>query len=225
MTDADKQASFARAERNCGDEYFETSTKPRRVADAIAAVRALSHQPWVREILLAGHSEGTQVVTGILKELRDVKITTAGLFASMGPVRYFCGYAARGLGDYELFNRTVDRMRMLQRADDDFISEGLPARRWKTFWLASTPIEDVRDSPVPLFVSQGTRDDTTLCSDLFVMEAIRQQPDRPVRYVVVDHGNHVFETPDGRWRVSELFMEFLAWSLNGNRQTQVSVLR
>ena len=225
MTDAEKRAAFARAERNCGNEYFMTSTKPNRVADAIAAIRALSQQPWAREILLAGHSEGTLVVTGILRELGNLKITAAGLFASMGPIRYFCGYASRGQGDYERFNRTVEQMQMLQRADDDFIWDGLPARRWKTFWLGSTPIEDVRDSPVPLFVSQGTRDDTTLCSDLFVLEAIRQQPLRPVRYVVVDQGNHAFETPDGRWRVSELFEEFLDWSLDGNRQTHVSVLR
>jgi hypothetical protein len=50
--------------------------------------------------------------------------------------------------------------------------------RWKTFWLASTPIEDVRDSMVPLFVAQGTRDDTTLSADLFALEAIRHDPNR-----------------------------------------------
>jgi hypothetical protein len=51
------------------------------------------------------------------------------------------------------------------------------------------------------------------------------QPDRPVRDMVVDQGNRAFETPDGRWRIAELFDQFLAWSLNGNRQTEVSVLR
>jgi pimeloyl-ACP methyl ester carboxylesterase len=92
MTDAEKRAAFARAERNCGNEYM-TSTKPSRVGDAIAAVRALSQQPWVRGILVAGHSEGTLVVTGVLRELGNLKITAAGLLASMGPIRYFCGYA------------------------------------------------------------------------------------------------------------------------------------
>jgi hypothetical protein len=40
------------------------------------------------------------------------------------------------------------------------------------FLVDGTPIEDVRDSTVPLFVAQGTRDDTTLPADLFTLEAI-----------------------------------------------------
>ena len=94
-------------------------------------------------------------------------------------------------------------------AGDDFMFEGLPARRWKTFWLDSTPIDDVRDSSVPLFIAQGTRDDTTLPADLFALETIRQQPNRPIRYAVLEQGNHAFETPDGRSHLAELFDDFV----------------
>ena len=114
---------------------------------------------------------------------------------------------------------------MLQSAEDDFMHKGLPARRWKTFWLDSTPMEDVRDSAVPLFVAQGSRDDTTLPADLFALEAIRQQPRRAIRYVVVEQGDHAFETPDGKAHVSELFDDFVRWALDGKRQTSLATIK
>ena len=103
--------------------------------------------------------------------------------------------------------------------------EGLPGRRWRTFWLESTPIEDVRDSHVPLFVGQGSADDSKLPADPFTLEAIRQQPTRPLRYVVLDGGNHAFETPPGRARMAEIFDDFLRWSLDDQRPTGTGVLR
>jgi hypothetical protein len=90
---------------------------------------------------------------------------------------------------------------------------------------AAHQFEDVRDSTVPLFLAQGTGDDTTLCADLFTFEAIRQQPKRPLRYVVVDQANHAFETSGGRWRIAEVFDDFLTWALDSNRETGLTVLK
>lgn len=225
MSDEDKRLAFERAEKECSAEYFQQATKPARVADTVAAIRAMREQAWASGIVLAGYSEGTHVVTGVLRQITDGAVDVAGLFASAGPIPFFGGYVARGPGDRDLFKRIFDRVRMLQRADDDFVYQGLPARRWKTFWLDSTPIEDVRESKVPLFVAQGGGDDTTLPADLFALEAIRQQPGRPIRYVVVDQANHAFETPDGRWRVAALFDDFLSWALDPRRQTSLDVLR
>jgi len=83
----------------------------------------------------------------------------------------------------------------------------------------------VRDSDVPLFVAQGTRDGTVLASDLFAMEALRQQPNRPLRYVVVEGGDHGFEMPDGTSRVVTLFDDFLDWILDSKRLTGTEILR
>lgn len=116
-------------------------------------------------------------------------------------------------------------MRALQRADDASIYDGLPARRWKSFWIESTPLDDVRNSDVPLFVAHGSRDGSLLPSDLFVMESLRQKPDRPVRYVVVQDGDHAFGTSGARSRVKELFDDFLAWALNPQRATGLRVLQ
>jgi dienelactone hydrolase len=204
---------------------LKTKTKQARVDDIVAVIEAVSAEPWAQQILLAGHSEGTHVVTGVVRQGTPAGIAAAGLFASAGPTPFWGGYVSSGAGQREVFQRGFERMRMLQSATDDFMYEGLPARRWRTFWLDTTPLDDIRDSTVPLFIAAGTRDGTILAPDLFVMEAIRQQPNRTVRYVVVDGGDHAFETPDRRSHIRELFDDFLAWALDETRTTGTAVVK
>jgi hypothetical protein len=185
---------------------------------------ALARLPWVTGFILAGHSEGTHVATGILSARSAERVLAAGLFASTGPTQFWSSYIGSGGGSREAFERALSDMRMLQQADDDLMYWGLPARRWKTFALSRTPVDDVRDSVVPLFVAQGTNDGTTLASDLFVLEAVRQQPRRPIRYVVLEGGDHAFETGSGRRHVSAIFDDFLDWALDPRRATGVTVL-
>jgi pimeloyl-ACP methyl ester carboxylesterase len=225
MSQSDKLSAYRRAETEWSAEYMQHVTKEGRVDAVAVTVLELSRQPWVRQVILAGHSEGTHVTTGVLRKLKDPNIAAAGLFASAGPIPFFGGYVAGGAGDRERFRSIFEQIRTLQRADDNVIHEGHPARRWKTFWLDSTPIEDVRDSTVPLFVAQGARDGTTIPADLFTIEAVRQQPARPIRYVVVDQGGHAFDTPDGKSRLMELFDDFVTWALDPNRQTSLGVLK
>jgi surfactin synthase thioesterase subunit len=225
MSQREKEEAFRRAETECSTEFLQNVTKENRVEDTAATVSTLARQPWAREIILLGHSEGTHVATGVLRKLKDTKIAAAGLFASAGPIPFFGGYVARGAGDRERFQSVFEQVRMLQRADDNFMFEGHPARRWKTFWLESTPLDDVRESTVPLFVAQGTRDGTTLPADLFALEAIRQQPHRPIRYVVVPDGGHAFDTPDGKSHLGKLFEDFVHWALDVNRQTSLGIVK
>ena len=219
----DRLKAFERAERDCSPEFMRHVTKTSRVDDVVASLRALGREPWVTSIVLAGHSEGTHVATGVLRGLTQPALAAVGLFASAGPIPFYAGYAARG-PDAARFQQTLDRIRMLQQADDDFLYQGLPARRWKTFWLDGTPIDDVRDSDVPLFVAQGSRDGSTLAADLFVLEATRQRPARALRYVVVDGGDHAFETPAGE-RLGPLFDDFLKWATDAGRRSSVHVLK
>ena len=225
MTQAQKEELFERTGRDCSTEYLKNRVKRVRVEDVVGALEAVASEPWAVGFVLAGHSEGTHVATGVLRFDGTVEIETAGLFASTGPTPFWGSYARRGGDDRTAFQEAFDRIRMLQRADDDFMYQGHPARRWRTYWLDSTPLDDVRESNVPLFVAHGTRDGTILAPDLFVMEAIRQQPDRPLRYVVVDDGDHAFETSDGVWQVDALFDDFLDWTLDSDRATSVTVLK
>jgi pimeloyl-ACP methyl ester carboxylesterase len=224
MTLPQKQAAFRDRERRCSPDYLQSVTKQNRVDDVGAAVVALGQEPWAREILLLGHSEGTHVATGVLRAAK-YPVTAAGLFASAGPTPFFGGYMAHGLSDRERFAATFEQIRWLQRSDDNAIHQGLPVRRFRTFWLESTSIEDVRDSIVPLFIAQGTKDGSTVPADLFTLEAIRQQPNRPIRYVVVENAGHAFDIPDGGSRVTELFDRFVQWATDPQRQTGLDVIQ
>ena len=69
----------------------------------------------------------------------------------------------------------------------------------RTAVLKSRPAEPVLAAaffasagPTPFwsgYVSDGTRDGTILAPDLFVIEAVRQQPTRSLRYVVLENGS------------------------------------
>jgi pimeloyl-ACP methyl ester carboxylesterase len=225
MTHEQQRQAFERAGQDCTPEFYNNAVKPVRVADVLSAIAAVSAQPWARGIILVGHSEGSLVATGVLRRARSGTVSGAALFASAGPVQFWSASVSSSGASRESFQSAFDRMRMLQTAPDDLMYQGLPAARYKTFWLDSTPIDDVRDSDVPLFVAQGTRDGTVMASDLFAMEAVRQQPTRPVRYVVVEGGDHAFGMPDGSSRVVPLFDAFLDWVLDPRRQTGIGVLR
>jgi pimeloyl-ACP methyl ester carboxylesterase len=226
MTQAQKVARFDRAGIDCTTDFYEHATKDARVADALSLTTALAAESWASTFLLVGHSEGSHVATGILKSHPPASITAAALFASAGPTPFWGGaYAASGTDARAEFERSLSRLREIQRAPDSAMFDGLPARRYKTFWIQSTPMDDVKGSDVPLFVAQGSRDGTLLPADLFVMEAVRQNPARPVRYVVLQEGNHAFEQPDGRSRVVELFNDFLQWALDPAPATSTRVVQ
>ena len=223
MKQEEKLKAFELASSRCSQEFFENATKTVRVDDVRAAMTALAGQPWASGFLLAGHSEGTHVATGVLKSRPPEKLLAAAVFASAGPTPFWSGHVSDG-GTRAGFERAFNRVRTLQTADDGQMYEGLPARRWKTFWLQSIPLDDVRESMVPLFVAHGTRDGTILAPDLFVIEAVRQQPKRPLRYVVLENGGHALETASGHSRISEIFNDFLDWALDTNRATGTTVL-
>lgn len=226
MTQEQKVARFERAGVDCTTSFYEHATKDTRVEDVRSLLTALAEQPWVSTFILVGHSEGSHVATGVLKSRPDAPISAAALFASAGPTPFWGGaYAASGPDARAAFDRNLARLREIQSAPDGAMFDGLPARRWKTFWIQSTPMDDVRGSDVPLFVAQGAHDGTLLPADLFVMEAVRQNSNRPVRYVVLQDGNHAFEQPQGRSRVVELLNDFLQWALNPTRTTSTWVIR
>ena len=224
MKQAENLAAFNRASNECSREFMLSSAKQLRVSDVVATIRAIRQQSWVQRVLVAGHSEGTAVSAGVIHEAKPDEIAAAGLFASAGPTHFFELYLEGApSGDPERLRSFVETMKTLQSADDEFLYEGWPARRWKSYALDSTPLQDVAGSDVPLFVAQGAKDGSTLQSDLFVLEAIRQRPNRPLRYVVVAEGDHAFNTPSGP-RLSDLFDDFVQWSLDARRPTGVAKL-
>jgi pimeloyl-ACP methyl ester carboxylesterase len=218
----DEQAKRFREVQNgaCRPEYFKNETLPVRADDAFAAVQALSTESWVKAEFVVGHSEGSHVASAVVQRDRARKVAAVGLFSSAGPTQFFEGTESR-----EAFEQEFNDMRMLQQADGATMYQGHAARRWKTYALDTTALDDVRNSVTPLYVAQGERDHNTHAADLFVLEALRLQPARPLRYVVVHDGDHGFETSDHRDYFSQVFKDFLSWGLNPQRATGVEILK
>jgi hypothetical protein len=89
MSYQQKLEAFRRSERECSRDYFTNITKQARVEDTAATISAVARQPWARQTLLAGHSEGTHVATGVLNTNTTAAIAAGGLFASAGPVPFY----------------------------------------------------------------------------------------------------------------------------------------
>lgn len=221
MTQQAKKEAFSRSDSDCSAEYRMNQTKDARVTDVLTVLNAVAGQPWVQGVLLIGHSEGSHVVTGVIRNAPQM-VNAAALFSSAGPTQFFGFHVDRG-GTRDSLIQTFDSMRMLQGADDDIVYQGEPARRWKSYALDSTPLDDVRDNSVPLYVAHGGQESNLLSADLFALEALRQQPHRPLRYVVVDRANHAFAV-DGRSRILELFDDFVGWAADPRKPTGAQVL-
>jgi hypothetical protein len=82
----------------------------------------------------------------------------------------------------------------------------------------------LRPSIVPLYVAHGEREANIHAADLFVLEALRQQPARPLRYAVVRNGNHAFVGSEGRDRFAQVFDDFVACALDSQHATGVALL-
>ena len=106
---------------------------------------------------------------------------------------------------------------------DDERYDGHPARRWKSYALSSSQLDD---SPQhrSIYVAHGGAEPDILSVEHFVLEALRQQPSRPLRYVVVEAAGHGFETTDGKSNIVAVLRDFFRWSL-GKAETSVHVMR
>jgi pimeloyl-ACP methyl ester carboxylesterase len=214
-------AAFRRVQDgDCSEEYRAAETKDVRVGDAAALIQALSHEPWVQDVLLAGHSEGTRVAAGLIRSSVGALVRAAALLSSSG-----LQGSTMNPADRREFAAAFHRIERLQRAADDERFDGLPARRWKSYTLEATPMDDLRESKTPLFVAHGGREPDLLGADLFVLEMLRLQPDRPLRYVVVSDGDHGFETSRGEGRMGRVVDEFLTWSTEPKPTTGFDVIQ
>jgi hypothetical protein len=221
MTPQQKLSLFKKVQDGaCSPAYFKNETAVIRTEDALDVVRALSTEPWVRGVLVTGHSEGSHVVTGVLRHDTDHLIAAAALFSSAGPTQFYTGAETR-----ESFGKTFEMMQKVRQADDDAMFEDHAARRWKSYALDTTPLEDVRQSVVPLYVAHGEREANIHAADLFVLEALRQQPSRPLRYVVVGNGNHAFVDATGRDHFAQVFDDFASWALGAGHLTGFTVIK
>ena len=211
--------SFDAAAATAGEAPENASpgvSKPDRVSDVADAVSALAAETWVSEVLLVGHSEGADVAAGVTKVLGP-RIAAVALLAGAGPSQLFDFVAAaRRKADDEGVRRTFEEILWLTSPAASGDYRGLPVERWTSFALDSTPLDDLQDCTVPVFVAHGTDDDAASIegAEVFVVELMRRNGGRPVFYLVLPELNHRFvgrladdragELPRvGRWRAGQ----------------------
>ena len=219
-THAQQLAMFQRiGDGECSAEFYQQNSKGVRVADVLAAVQALARQPWVTRVIVGGHSEGTRVAAGVVKADSARTVEAVGLFSS-ATIQGVDGDPS----DREAFAAAFSRQSRIVDAPDDEMIDGLPARRWKSYTIDATPLDDLRDSTTPLFVAHGGREPDLRRADAFVLEVSRLRPRHPLRYVVVQDGDHAFARPAGESRMPELFADFLNWALDPRPEAGIVVL-
>jgi pimeloyl-ACP methyl ester carboxylesterase len=200
-------------------------SKHDRVDDVGAAVAALKAEPWAGEVFLVGHSEGADVAAGVVKLLGE-QIGAVALLAGAGPSQlYDFVAAARRRQDSEAVRQVFDEILWLTSPAAAADYRGLPRERWVSFALESTPLDDLRDSSVPVFVAHGTHDDAASIegAELFVVELLRQNAQRPIFYLMLPGLDHRYISADDRSHFAEVVSVFLDWAFDPAKRRHVQV--
>ena len=208
---------------HCSPEHGSVS-KADRVEDAADAVTALALEPWVGEVLVAGHSEGADVASGVARILGDGPIRAVGSLSGGGPSQFF---------DHVMEMRRERRDAEAQGVFDELLKmtsatppdpyRGHPVERYRSFALRSTQLDDLRDLDVPVFIAHGTRDRHSAIesADLLAVELLRANPRRLVDYLVLAGLDHGYVAADGSDHQKEVLDAFVKWATDSNHARNV----
>jgi pimeloyl-ACP methyl ester carboxylesterase len=211
----------------CSERYEARVDKPSRVRDVVDVIDALTKLPWVGPVLVAGHSEGADLATGVALALGQ-RLEAVGLFSSAGPSQLvdFAVYAHR-TGDSDTIRETFVEIQHVIDAKEEAAQfwRGHSMRRWRSYAIDSTPLDEMRACGVPTFVAHGSRDTNSPVesADMFVVELMRTNPSRPIYYIRVQDADHGFQLPGGENHKDFVFDEFLNWGLSRQKNRRVLV--
>ena len=170
-------------------------------ASALAlVVRGLRTQPWVVRTLLAGHGDGADVAAAALRYLAPADVAALGFFASGGIAKSFEAISAA------------------RRASDGAAAQKAFEALIATPPTDATPLDDLVPSSAPVFVAAGTRDPAIDSADALVVELLRRNAHRPLRYVILDGADHDLRAADGS-HGDELLAELVKWSTTPTGRT------
>lgn len=202
-------------QQRCSSSYGGL-TKTERVEDLYQALLPLLQEPWFGKLLIMGHSEGVDVALGLAKRLPAERVQAVGLFA---------GATTSLLFDFVAAQRQQAAHTEVQQMFEDilWVSDpqqqgkfgGYPIERMRSFAIASSPLDDALSSDLPLYVVNGLADShaSPLGSDAFVIELLRKQPMRSLRYVTYEALDHDLLDAQGQEHSPEVFSQFINWAL------------
>ena len=214
--------------RKCSDSYGSVE-KNDRVADAIFALKAIARQKWAGDIILAGHSEGADVVSGVAAALGDNNLKKL-------KVKAIC-FLSSG-GSTQLFDHIVEaRLTSKQTAQDVFEEllwltgnptgeyRGFPVRRYMSYAIETTPLEELKNLHTPIFIAHGTKDKNSpiLSDDLLAAELFRTDKKRMLKYLILEGSDHGYNNAQGESRSADVLVNILKW-ISGGFPRQVETL-
>jgi pimeloyl-ACP methyl ester carboxylesterase len=209
----------------CSQAYVEGAVKPERVADVVDVVSALGDEPWVDGVLVAGHSEGAAVASGVAEVLGE-RLVAVGLFSAAGPSQLvdFVVYAHRS-GEADRVRDTFDDILTLTDPQAEGAWRGHDISRWQTFAVDTSPLEELRGKSVPVFVVHGSADESSPVesADAFVVELLREGPERPVFYLRLQEVGHGLIARGDENLRSLVLRRFISWALSESNARGVEV--
>jgi pimeloyl-ACP methyl ester carboxylesterase len=208
----------------CGDEYKQGVDKETRVKDLVDAINAIAAEPWAGPIWLLGSSEGAEAAAGVAKAMGP-KVEAVGMISGASPGRMYNFVAsARTKHNNAGVQRWLGETRRLAegKIEGDYL--GIPVTSWTSFAIHSSPLEDLRGLPVPVFVAQGDADtvNVTPCADLLVAELMRD-PGRSIFYLLLPGMDHALRGAEGPGVGREVVDLFLDWARTPDRPTGVAL--
>jgi pimeloyl-ACP methyl ester carboxylesterase len=201
-------------------------SKRERVKDAADVIRAFAREPWVGPVLLAGHSEGAYVASGVVRMLGDGSVDALGMLSGPGPTQFFDFIVtARRNGGLGAVKDVFDELIWITGPGASGSYRGAGIERQITYGIDSTNIDDLRDSRVPIFVANGVADDKAPIesADVFVAEMLRDRR-RQIRYLMLPDLDHGYRSlRDGADHTAAVLNAFIDWALSPAKGRSVFV--
>lgn len=195
---------------SCSKEYHRYATRPLRIEELLLLVGSAVEWKSVdsKRIVLFGHSEGTDVVSGAAARAGEL-ISHVGFLAGGGPTQMFdfvlmVREKFKGQAP-EVVEKNVSTLMEMFRdvfrhpTSTEKMMFGHPYSRWAGFFKYA-PVEDLLQVDVPLFVAHGSEDTSVpiTSADFIEVEFIRHGKTNLTfrRYPGLDHSFKVVGTGD-----------------------------
>ncbi|HQV53372.1 MAG: hypothetical protein IPF95_10330 [Flavobacteriales bacterium] len=204
-------------EKECSDTYGLIE-KGDKVDDLISVIGSLSSLDRVGDIYLMGHSDGADIVSGAAhrlgdKKLNDHHVKAVAFLSSGGPTRTF----ERILGvkdSAELVQKEFDKLLWLtsHKNSGDSIVDGDPVKYQTSFTIDTTPLDELRDLNIPVFIAHGMNDAKVniLSDDLLAAELLRNET-RKVKYLRLKGLDHSYTDENGEPHQDLVLISFMNW--------------
>ncbi|MFZ2959420.1 MAG: hypothetical protein WA705_21240 [Candidatus Ozemobacteraceae bacterium] len=210
--------------QKCSDEYGSVEKKD-RVADVVVALERIAAQNWVGEIALIGHSEGSDVVCGVAHELGDaglsaLKVKAICCLSSSGAVQFFDHIVESRLYKKQTTQAVFDELLSFTNRTVHGEYRGFPVRRYFSYAIETTPLDEIRRMKIPVFIAHGSDDKNVpiISDDLFAAELFRANGFRRVKYLILDGLDHNYNDSTGESHSGVVLQSVIDWLDNGCRR-------